>query len=67
MPHWKTFEHKIKVLQNKSRLREERVYIESDLTEQERSIQFELRKLARDYRNDGKQVKVGYKKLIVEG
>jgi hypothetical protein len=61
---------KRKVMENKRKLREKkgkRVYIEDDLTKKERDIQKELRALAKEERQKGLRVKVGYKKIWIEG
>jgi hypothetical protein len=59
-----------KLWKNKRKLREKkgkRVYIEDDLTKKERDIQKELRALAKEERQKGLRVKVGYKKIWIEG
>jgi hypothetical protein len=44
-----------------------RVDIEDDLTKKERDIQKELRALAKEERQKGLRMKVGYKKIWIEG
>jgi hypothetical protein len=61
---------KRKVMENKRKLREKkgkRIYIEDDLTKKERDIQKELRALTKEERQKGLRVKVGYKKIWIEG
>jgi hypothetical protein len=61
---------KRKVMENKRKLREKkgkRLCIEDDLTKKERDIQKELRALAKEERQKGLRVKVGYKKIWIEG
>lgn len=60
---------KIDVLKNKNKLREleDRIYIEAELTEKELEIQREIRKIAKEEKQKGKQTKIGYKKLIING
>lgn len=64
-----TMADKVEILKNKSKLRQrkERIYIDNDLTVKEREIQREIHEMAKEERNKGKRVKVGYKKLIVNG
>uniref|UniRef100_A0A6P7G7N1 Uncharacterized protein LOC114338714 n=1 Tax=Diabrotica virgifera virgifera TaxID=50390 RepID=A0A6P7G7N1_DIAVI len=61
---------KRKVMQNKKKLRdfkEERIYINDDLTVAEMEMKSELRKKAQEARSEGKAVKLGFRKLIIEG
>uniref|UniRef100_A0A1Y1M2F4 Uncharacterized protein n=1 Tax=Photinus pyralis TaxID=7054 RepID=A0A1Y1M2F4_PHOPY len=65
-----TFEDKIKILQNKMKLRnmgEEKVFINNDLTRKERDIDKQIRKRAEEERKLGKTVKIGYQKITIEG
>jgi hypothetical protein len=43
------------------------VYIEDDMTKKERDTQKKLRTLAKEEREKGLRVKVGYKKIWIEG
>jgi hypothetical protein len=55
---------------NKSKLKEkkdERMYIDDDLTKEERETQKKLRELARKERDRGKRVKIGYRKIQING
>ena len=58
---------KIEVMKNKGKLKGKWIYIDDDLTKEERETQSEIRKQAREERDKGKTVKVGYKKLIING
>jgi hypothetical protein len=53
---------------SKSKLKEkkgERMYIDDDLTKEERETQKKLRELAREERDRGKRVKIGYRKIQI--
>jgi hypothetical protein len=53
---------------NKSKLKErkdERMYIDDDLTNEERETQKKLREEAREERDRGKSVKIGYRKIQI--
>jgi hypothetical protein len=55
---------------NKSILKErkgKRMYIADDLTKEERETQKKLRELAREERDRGKRVKIGYRKIQISG
>jgi hypothetical protein len=55
---------------NKSKLKkkkDERMYIDNDLTKEERETQKKLRELAREERNRGKRIKIGYRKIQING
>jgi hypothetical protein len=64
-----SWEHKKKIMLNKSKLKErkgERMYIDDDLTNEE-GKQKKLREVDREERDRGKRVKVGYKKIQING
>lgn len=61
----KTMEDKIAVMKNKSKLKGQDCYIDSDLTRQEREIQQTLRQRAREEREKGNTVQVGYQKMLI--
>lgn len=66
----KTWEEKRKIMLNKSKLRSKmgsKVFIDDDLTVKERVIQKKIRVIANAERNKGNEVKVGYKKLRING
>lgn len=54
-------------MKNKRRLEGTDCYIENDLTKEERGIQTELRKRAREEVSKGHTVKIGYKKIQING
>lgn len=64
MEDWQSKE---RIMKEKSKLRGRNIFIEHDLTREEREVQRKLREVARREREEGKMVKVGYRKLIVEG
>lgn len=69
MVEWVSWEDKRKVMQNKYKLKDKvkNVYIENDLTWEERKIQFDIRAIAKTERAKNKKVKVGYQKIFIEG
>lgn len=65
-----SFEKKLEILRNKRRLKNgdyKRVYINNDLTEHERNIQRKIRNRADKERDDGKTVRMGFKRMIIDG
>ncbi|KAJ3621257.1 hypothetical protein MTP99_003410 [Tenebrio molitor] len=64
------WEQKKNIMLSKSKLKEkkgERMYIDGDLTKEERETQKKLRELAREERDRGKRVKIGYRKIQING
>lgn len=67
------FEDKLTVMKNKKKFFEEKeskklpIYVDDDLTTEERKIQKKARDFARIQREEGKVVKIGYKKVYVAG
>lgn len=61
-----SLEQKIQVLKAKSKLKNEieKIFIENDLTFQERKIQREIKNFAKQH--TGKEVKIGYQKVRIE-
>jgi hypothetical protein len=60
---------KEKVMKQKGKLREkkeEKIFIDNDFTKQERQIQKKLRIIAKEEKREGKEVKVGDRKIIIE-
>lgn len=58
------------VMQNKfklKKLREQRIFIDNDLTRNERVMRKQIRALAEEERKSGKLVKIKFSKLIVDG
>jgi hypothetical protein len=65
-----SWEQKKNIMLSKSKLKEkkgERMYIDDDLTKEERETQKKLRELAREERDRGKRVKIGYRKIQING
>jgi hypothetical protein len=65
-----SWEQKKNIILNKSKLKErkdEMMYIDNDLTNEEREIQKKLREVAREARDKGKWVKIGYRKIQING
>jgi hypothetical protein len=63
-----SWEQKRNNMLNKSKLKErkgERMYIGDDLTNEERKTQKKLREVAREGRDRGKKVKIGYRKIQI--
>ena len=60
-----TLDDKINVMKNKSKLMGQDCFIDSDMTKRERDIQQLLRKRAREEREKGNTVKVGYQKIMI--
>lgn len=61
---------KVTVMKNKSKLRDykaERVFINDDLTKNEREIQGRIRSMAQEERKKGKVVKIGFQKIYIDG
>jgi hypothetical protein len=64
------WERKKNIMLNKSKLKERkggRMYIDDDLTNEERKTQKKLREVAREERDRGKRVKIGYRKIQING
>ena len=62
-----TFQQKLWIMKNKYKLARyaKKIYIEDDLTKEERKIQSELRKKGKEEKEKGNKVKVGYKKISI--
>lgn len=56
---------KISIMKNKHKLKGQECYIDDDMTNKEREIQAVLRKRAREEREKGNTVKVGYQKIMI--
>lgn len=63
----KDWEAKQEVMKKKWRLGKQKIYIDHDLTEEERYVQRKLRERAREERNENKEAKVGYRKIRIQG
>lgn len=62
-------EKKLEILRNKAKLRNtihKKVYFESDLTENEKEIQREIKKIADKEKEKYKRVKIKYQQLIID-
>lgn len=60
---------KDKIMENKNKLktRKREIYINNDMTKEERKIQQEIRKIAKIEKSKGKTVRVGYQKVTMDG
>lgn len=58
---------KLKILREKRKLRGGKIFIDAELTHREREIQRRLREMAREERNKGAMVRVGYQKMEING
>jgi hypothetical protein len=60
---------KEKTMKQKGKMREkketEKIFIDNDLTKQEREILKKQRTIAKKEKREGKEVKVGYRKIII--
>lgn len=56
---------KTDIMKNKFKLNGQQIYIENDLTEDERKIQAEIRSKAREEKIKGNRIKIGYQKLTI--
>lgn len=63
------FEDKLSLMKNKMKLKnrsgDQKIYLDDDMTTNERKIQFKARQWANDAKKEGKKVKVGYKKIQI--
>lgn len=61
-------QQKNEIMKAKAKLRSEteKIFIENDLTYEERNIQRKIKIMAQQQRNEGKEVKIGYQKLKIE-
>lgn len=61
------FERKKEILKNKHKLRGSNIFIDWDLTRAEREVQNKIVSMAREERSKGKEVKIGFQKIRVNG
>jgi polysaccharide deacetylase 2 family uncharacterized protein YibQ len=56
-------------MKQKGKLREEteKIFIDNDRRKQKRKIQKKLRTIAKEEKREGKEVKVGYRNITIEG
>jgi hypothetical protein len=65
-----SWEQKKNIMLNRSKLKEresERMYIGDDLTNEEKKTHKKLREVAREEKDRGKRVKIGYRKIRING
>lgn len=58
---------KSEVMEKKRRLGSKKIYTDNDSTKKEREIQRRLQKIAREEREKNKTVKIGHKRIMLEG
>jgi len=63
----KDWQMKRKVMENKSKLKGGRIFIENDLTWQERKTQEKINKWTKEEREKGKEVKIGFARVRIGG
>jgi len=61
------WEDKEKVMQNKSKLGNEQIYIDHDRSKEERTVQKKIVELAREEKKQGKEVKIKFWKISING
>lgn len=61
------FENKLEILKKKGMLKGINLWIEEDLTEREKEIQEWLGKIAKEEEEGGREVRMGYLKINIEG
>lgn len=59
------WEMKREAMTRKSQLKNRKLYIDNDMTYKERQIQNTIRMIANEERQNGKTVKIGYRKLPI--
>lgn len=58
---------KQEILRNKNKFTGSNIYVENDLTVEERKIQSEIRKIGKMEKEKGKNVRIGYRKITIDG
>jgi len=66
MVEMEKWEEKEKIMKEKSKLYGRNIFIDHDMIKEERKVQRRLRERARKEREEGKKVKVGYRKMYIE-
>jgi hypothetical protein len=61
----KNMDEKRKLMMAKKRLIGTKIYVDDDLTVEERGVQWRIRERAAEERKKGKVVKVGYRKVMI--
>jgi len=54
-------------MRRKKKFGSRKIYIDNDLTREEREVQRKLREVARGERANGKRTRVGYSRIEIEG
>ena len=62
-----SFDEKMEIMRNKRKLRGQEIFIENDMTRQEREIQAAIRFRAKQERERGNSVRIGYQRLQING
>lgn len=62
-----TWEDKKELMGKRNKLKMKKLFVENDLTKKEREIRTQIRKEAKKERIAKSQVKIGYKKLQING
>lgn len=62
----KNWESKQKIMREKYKLKGKDVFIEHDLTKEEREVQRQIREVARNSKKRGGITKIGYRKLRID-
>lgn len=66
-----TWEEKKQIMLQKNKLKERentaKIYIDYEKTEQERKIQKHIQEVANEYKKEGKEIKIGYQKVRIDG
>lgn len=60
-------EDKIRTMKEKGKLKGQKIYVDDDLTIEERGVQKQIRDKAREQKATGKEVRVRYRKLLING
>lgn len=60
-----SWEMKRKIMEGKSKLKGTKIYVDNDLTKNEREIQREIRNIVRETARAGDKVRIGYQKLAI--
>ncbi|KAK9680525.1 hypothetical protein QE152_g39038 [Popillia japonica] len=61
-----SFENKLTILKNKHKLTNKSIYIDNDYTKQERYVQAQIRRRAKEEKLNGHRVKIYYRKILID-
>lgn len=61
------WEKKVEIMSAKKKLKGKKIYIDNDLTREDRAVQKQLREIARIERASGKKARVAYRRIYIEG